>query len=242
MDAIKTFIVDSKSSTNPELSSQVSTRISQLRQWAQSLREAQPSDDEQWQQVIKMIDYQCLCAKSFLQGIYQLPGVTGESNELWLEPRGLTGIIIDENMPAAAISAALSAALICHNPVKLAVHPQLKIYVKGMLNQLLGRFCAKDAAMLIDWRQWPELLQDPSLKVVCMAATKDNLIRANRLLAIREGSLVMFLSETDPYLPSFSSETFCIGLCTEKVCTINTTAIGGNASLLELAATAIPMN
>jgi delta 1-pyrroline-5-carboxylate dehydrogenase len=36
--------------------------------------------------------------------------------------------------------------------------------------------------------------------------------------------------------------TFCIGFGTEKTCTINTTAIGGNASLLELGATDITKN
>lgn len=239
MEMLKTYLSDSKATSNPQLSEIVGTRINKLRQWAQSIREAQPSDDRQWQESVAMIDFQCLNAKKFLQGIYQMPGVTGESNELWIEPRGLTAIIVDQDMPAAALSGMLSTALLCRNPVKVTVHPQLKPYADGMLKQLIGRFVDVDDVTVVSWEQKEQLLNESELKIVALASKDyEQLIQINRQLAQREGIVVPLICETDPYLATINNGTFCISFGTEKTCTINTTAIGGNASLLELGATA----
>ncbi|CAG9001494.1 MAG: hypothetical protein CENE_03514 [Candidatus Celerinatantimonas neptuna] len=236
MDVLNHSLLDSKQSNFPMLSQNVAERLNKLRQWNQSLRESQSSNDTQWKELIAMIDYQCQCVKSFLQGIHHLPGVTGESNELWLEPRGETLIIIDESMPAVALGAALCAALASDNPVRLSVHPDLQSYQQGCLDQLLGRFINKERVVTFDYNDWRNQLKEPSVKVACIAAKESMLIEANQVLANREGPVVILLHDSDPMLPSFSTPTFCLGFNTEKTCTINTTAIGGNASLLEMGA------
>lgn len=236
MDLLNPSLSDSKQSNVPMLSQHVATRLNKLRQWNQSLRESQSSNDTQWQELIAMIEYQCQCAKSFLQGIHYLPGVTGESNELWLEPRGETLIIIDESMPAAALGAALCCALVSHNQVRLLVHPYLHDYQQGCLTQLLGRFVNKEQVLAFDYNDWKNQLKEPSVKVACIAAKESMLIEANQVLANRQGPIVMLLHDSDPMLPHFSAATFCLGFNTEKTCTVNTTAIGGNASLLEMGA------
>lgn len=239
MEMLKTYLSDSIATSNPQLSEIVGTRINKLRQWAQSVRESQPSDDRQWQECVAMIDYQCLSAKKFLQGIYQMPGVTGESNELWIEPRGLSAVIIDEDMPAAAISGMISAALLCRNKVKVAAHPQLKPYAEGMLKQLMGRFVAAGEVSIVSWEQKEQLLNEPELRIVALGSKNNELIISlNRQLAMRDGIIVPLICETDPYLTTINNASFCINFGVEKTCTINTTAIGGNASLLELGATA----
>ena len=56
----------------------------------------------------------------------------------------------------------------------------------------------------------------------------------NRQLAQRDGSIITPVVETDPMnLPVLSRSDFLLRLVTERTRTINLTAIGGNASLME---------
>jgi delta 1-pyrroline-5-carboxylate dehydrogenase len=57
----------------------------------------------------------------------------------------------------------------------------------------------------------------------------------NRELAKREGAICTFVSETDlQALPVSHDPCLVLRFVTERTCTINITAVGGNASLLEL--------
>jgi delta 1-pyrroline-5-carboxylate dehydrogenase len=59
--------------------------------------------------------------------------------------------------------------------------------------------------------------------------------RFNQLLAEREGQLAQLIYEGDLQAYSLLSEpTLCLRFITERTRTINITAVGGNASLLEL--------
>ncbi|MFM2481038.1 hypothetical protein [Celerinatantimonas sp. YJH-8] len=234
MDITNKILTDSLNSSNPELSQTIALRINQMRQWAQSLRESQSEQDPMWQKAIMMIDYQCRCAKQHLQGIHQLPGVTGESNELWLEPRGKTAIIIGPSMPVKAITATLTATLISGNQAILFIHETFQPYTNGLIEQIKNRFAPPDAIELCNYQDWSKNIKDPEIKMVCIAAPKDEIINANRILSTREGEIIPLLYDSDEKLPQFSKDSFCIHFNTEKVCTINTTAIGGNASLLEI--------
>lgn len=234
MDNVNKIITDSLDNSSHKYSALITSRINHLLQWAQSLRESQAENDPIWLQMISMIEYQCRCAKKYLQIVRQLPGVTGETNELWLEPRGDTAIIIDDSMPPKAITAALTATLVSGNKAALFIDGSLHSYQKLLLDQLLGRFIKASSVQVQAFSNWAEVIIQPHIKVVCIAGKDELVIHANQMLAKREGPIASLVYDTYEMLPVFSDESFCINFNTEKTCTINTAAIGGNASLLEM--------
>lgn len=209
--------------------------INQLRQWAQSVRESQDITIAQWQRTIEIIEFHCQCANKYLQGIYQLPGVTGEKNELWFESRGLTAIIIDQGMEIDALAAALTAALVNGNPVNVCVHPTLEPYANQLLHQLKGRFIPADMMTILPWENRNQAIESPVLRLACLAGSSDVIYNIAQRLAERQGIIIPIVIEMDPSLKTtFSDPRLSTLFGCEKTYTVNTSAIGGNTTLLEM--------
>ncbi|MDR9828238.1 1-pyrroline-5-carboxylate dehydrogenase [Vibrio sp. FNV 38] len=173
-------------------------------------------------------------SRQWVEKTHQLQGPTGETNELYLAPRGVTLLVAQEECRHAqiALTAQLIAALIAGNSVVL---------------------CIKDRgfAELIDhaWRDTnvsPYLVQCFSLESYQEFVEFDirsagyvgrecGAIEFNRNIAERNGVIIPTVVESDfVSLATTQDPALVLRFCTERTRTINITAVGGNATLLEL--------
>lgn len=164
----------------------------------------------------------------------ELPGPTGESNALYLNGRGLVLLLGTETGSETLVAVQLLAALACGNAVVLR-WPGQESWL-GQLVEVLQQAGVPKALLAADSHTpEAELLNHPDLRLVITGCSPEQAIRLNRALAMQEGVLLQLVAETDLQLCTLlTSPDFLLRLVTEKTRTINTTAVGGNATLLEL--------
>ncbi|WP_394244977.1 1-pyrroline-5-carboxylate dehydrogenase [Vibrio astriarenae] len=163
-----------------------------------------------------------------------LSGPTGETNELYLAPRGVTLLVQQEECLSARIAlvAQLVAAVVAGNSVVVCS-------------------CDREFTKIIDsaWsltQASTHLIQTSSLesyaefigldiRTAGYVGSESGAIEFNRNVAKREGIIVPVVAETDLMaLPMAQDPMLALRFCTERTRTINITAVGGNATLLEL--------
>lgn len=173
-------------------------------------------------------------ASTLLAETHQLVGPTGETNELYTAGRGVALIIQDENSSQAksATMAQMTAALIAGNSVILCsddaeLSKQLEAaYTQSSLPTNLVQFTSLDA--------YHQLLES-DVRSVGYVGNIEVERSINRQLSKREGAIVGLVSETDlAAIPVAHDPHLSLRFITERTRTINITAVGGNATLLEL--------
>ncbi len=192
-----------------------------------ALQKAQPS-------LASVVSYHIAQASALLAETHQLVGPTGETNELYTAGRGVALIIqndVSEQAQKSAV-AQLTAALIagntvilCSDDVKLSEKLEAA-YMQSSLPMNLVQFAPLDA--------YHQLL-DQDVRSVGYVGKPEVELNINRQLAKREGAIVGLVSETDlAALPAALDPHLSLRFITERTRTINITAVGGNATLLEL--------
>lgn len=192
-----------------------------------ALQKAQPS-------LGAVVSYHLERASALLAESHQLVGPTGETNELYTAGRGVA-LIIQGDMSEPAQKAALAqvtAALIAGNSVVFCSDDtdfsrQLETaYMQSSLPMNLLQFAPLDA--------YQQLLES-DVRSVGYVGTTEVERNINRQLAKREGAIVSLVSETDfAATPVAHDPHLSLRFITERTRTINITAVGGNATLLEL--------
>jgi delta 1-pyrroline-5-carboxylate dehydrogenase len=174
-----------------------------------------------------------------LEPVIALPGPTGESNELYLTGRGVVLVLGNEQSTHSLITCQLLAALACGNAV--ALHwPEQAEWSSALVDACHQSGVPKGALVLSEATSSKDLLQTPDLRLVISSGTPEQIIALNRTLAAQDGVLIQLVAETDTTnCPQLVSPDFLLRLVTEKTRTINTTAVGGNATLLELGSSAV---
>lgn len=173
-----------------------------------------------------------------LDPVMALPGPTGESNELYLTGRGAALLLGHEETTHTIIVCQLLAALACGNAVTLC-WPDQADWSAELVNACHQAGVPRGVLALADVTRQDELLQTPDLRLVITSGAPDQVTVLNRTLADMEGILIQLVAETDLLnCPQLISPDFLLRLITEKTRTINTTAVGGNATLLELGSSA----
>lgn len=174
-----------------------------------------------------------------LEPVLSLPGPTGESNELYLTGRGTALVLGSPQSTATAVACQLLAALACGNT--LVLHwPEQAEWSQALVNLCHQAGVPRGVLMLNNTDQFPSLLQLPDLRLVMASGSDEQVIALNRTLAAQDGMLVQLVAETDRKdYTELVSPDFLMRLVTEKTRTINTTAVGGNATLLELGSSAV---
>jgi len=174
-----------------------------------------------------------------LDSVLSLPGPTGESNELYLTGRGTALLLGNPQSTATAVACQLLAALACGNTVVLH-WPEQAEWCQALVDRCHQAGIPRGALMLNNTDQLPSLLLLPDLRLVITSGTDEQVIALNRTLAAQDGMLVQLVAETDRKdYTELVSPDFLLRLVTEKTRTINTTAVGGNATLLELGSSAV---
>lgn len=173
-------------------------------------------------------------AKEHLQHPHVLPGPTGETNELYLVSLGVCLIDTnEENEPLWLLP--MFAALISGNSVVVSASKKHHILMQKLQN-MFSKYKLNFLLSVVQDEEWLELLTSDNIAVVSSLNADVRVKKLANLLAHRSGALIRFIYDTD--LVAYCSRRShydLIEFSTEKTRTINITAIGGNASLLELA-------
>ncbi|MEH6452707.1 MAG: aldehyde dehydrogenase family protein [Psychromonas sp.] len=182
-----------------------------------------------------MVNFQCENALQQVSQTIVMPGPTGESNELSCAGRGAFVISAEESSDLTAIAGQISAVLVTGNTVFICLPETSKFSAITLKNQLQTAGCPEGVVEAIDYKELNGIISHTSVAGIAYAGNAENTQILARTLAARDGLLAQLIAETDPQLlPVVSSPTYAFRFITERTCTINITAVGGNAMLLEL--------
>lgn len=169
-----------------------------------------------------------------LDEVQRMIGATGESNDLYVTARGKTMVIGGESARAMAVLGQLIAALLTGNEVILHCPSQVDMCEEAA-KILYNVGISDDVLSVANDSQTITLLYIDRLAQVAVAGSQAEVQSISQELANTDGILTQVIAVTD--MEGFSemlSLDYLHRFVTERVITINTTAIGGNASLLEL--------
>lgn len=175
-----------------------------------------------------------LSAAPKLDEVHRMTGATGESNDLYVTARGKTMVIGGESARAMAVLGQLIAALLTGNEVILHCPSQIDMCDEAA-KILYNAGISDDVLSVANDSQTVTLLYIDRLAQVAVAGSHAEVQEVSQELANTDGILTQVIAVTD--MVDFSdmlSMDYLHRFVTERVITINTTAIGGNASLLEL--------
>lgn len=167
-----------------------------------------------------------------------LPGPTGEANSLRWSGRGLIGICAEKTpntLPQEACNPAIAAqlftALATGNVVVLQASNK---YTHRLHSALLNAGVTPDAVQ-ISSASTEELAGCEAFHAYAFCGQNADVIALNAQLAQRDGMLAQLISETDfDAYATLTSLDYPWRFVTESTLSVNTTAVGGNATLLEL--------
>ncbi|WP_372881644.1 aldehyde dehydrogenase family protein [Psychromonas sp.] len=183
----------------------------------------------------QMIEFQCNNALQEVSETLLMPGPTGETNELYCAGRGVFVVSADADLPASVIVGQISAALVTGNTVVLCFPDNNALKSSELSAQLLAAGCPKDVVEYVNYEDFKEILKNEKTAGLAYAGQLKTSQRLARLLAEREGLLAQLIVECDCItLPVIACPAYILRFVTEKTRSINITAIGGNAKLLEL--------
>ncbi len=175
-----------------------------------------------------------LSAAPRLDDVQRITGATGESNDLYVTARGKTMVIGGETAKAMAILGQLIAALLTGNEVILHCPRQAEMCAEAA-KVLYEAGISDDVLSVANDSQTITLLHIDRLAQVAVAGSPAEIQEISQALANTDGILTQVIAVTDMEgLSDMLTPDYLYRFVTERVRTINTTAIGGNASLLEL--------
>ncbi len=228
---IITQIIDSAlSQGHPEWADHsFSQRVEKLLQWSNHLAE----HPDFGVLAAKMVRFQCQRALNLIAEAELMPGPTGESNELYTAPRGVFYITSDNKASVVAIVGQITAALAAGNAIIVALQNEEAMIASVIVEGLHQANVPKLTVQQVNATETD--VDDVRLAGVCFVGSKQKEIELNQQLAKRDGLLAQLIAETDQErLVNITDPHFVLRFITERTRTINVTAVGGNATLLEL--------
>lgn len=169
-----------------------------------------------------------------LDEVQRMTGATGESNDLYLTARGKTMVIGTKSARSMPILGQLVAALLTGNEVILHC-PGLDEMCAEAASVLYAAGISDDVLSVANDSQTITLLHIDRLAQVAVTGSMNEVQEISQTLASTDGILTQVIAVTDMEgMTEMFTPDYLYRFMTERVKTINTTAIGGNASLLEL--------
>lgn len=182
----------------------------------------------------KRLFHHLLSAAPKLDEVQWMTGATGESNELYVTARGKSIVTGGDSAKTIAILGQLVAALLTGNEVILHCLSQEDMCAEAA-KILYDAGISDDVLSVANDSQTVTLLHIDRLAQVAIAGSASEVQSVSQTLASSDGILTQVIAITDMEgLSDMLTLDYLYRFVTERVRTINTTAIGGNASLLEL--------
>ncbi|XQW85574.1 bifunctional proline dehydrogenase/L-glutamate gamma-semialdehyde dehydrogenase PutA [Thalassotalea piscium] len=164
--------------------------------------------------------------KQLTQPLY-LPGPTGESNTLFLESRGTIASLHCADTPFNFWIMSLISALAAGNCVVATVDQDF-IAEARMIEQLLVQAgLPKGVFQVVELGYLPSILVHPALAGAVVANESPYKKLIGETIAARKGAIL-------PLITAYTNKDLFYRMVTEKTVTIDTTAAGGNASLMTM--------
>lgn len=202
-----------------------------LQEWATSFEEQSTIDEL----ATKMVNYQVKQASALISETIEMPGPTGEVNQLSTSGRGIFVIAAHQEVSITAIVGLMSAALIAGNTVILSLSEQQHAIATQLCTSLHQLGVDTAIASVIEHSELIPLIKSPSIAGVALIGNNTEVIEMNQCLASRQGQIAQLITETDcQNLPTLTDNYLLFRFITEKTQTVNITAVGGNATLLAL--------
>lgn len=163
-----------------------------------------------------------------LQRPVTLPGPTGELNTLTLEPRGTLALLRDNTSSFSHWLLSIITALAAGNAIVTAVEEADLAEAEACIKALVASGMPPHLLAVIRLDCLTTLLAHHDLSGAIIEVSSALKPLAGELVAAREGAIL-------PLITAPADERMLHRLVTEKTITINTTAAGGNASLMTMA-------
>ncbi|WP_100643741.1 bifunctional proline dehydrogenase/L-glutamate gamma-semialdehyde dehydrogenase PutA [Alteromonas facilis] len=157
----------------------------------------------------------------------QLPGPTGEFNELRLEPRGVILGYGDTSVTFEYWVLSLVTALATGNTLVAVVSDAFYAEIEAIKGYLVDAGAPESILQIARTQHLTQLLAHPELNAVVVDSQNNHNEFFCSQLAKREGPIL-------PVITSEYMDNLIIRLMTEKTVSIDTTASGGNTSLMTL--------
>lgn len=202
-----------------------------LQRWSDEMKKEVGADELN----ASMVKYQINNGLPFISEETLMPGATGESNHLFTAGRGVFVVCCNESAPIVSLVGLVCSTLLAGNCIILSFADTQAPAAKMLLSTLFSAGVPKFVAQVAPLGATPLLITNTATAGIAYAGDNAEALTINQQLASRKGLLAQLVSETD--LTDFSHITdsyFILRFITEKVRSINITAIGGNAALLAL--------
>jgi len=156
-----------------------------------------------------------------------LPGPTGESNTLYLEPRGILVCFADKAVTFEYWVLSIVTALATGNIVVSVVSDEFYEEALAFSDKFIASGAATYVFQVAKLNHLGALLMDKSLAGVVVDSNTERTTNISSMLAKRQGAIL-------PMITAEYSDKLIQRLMTEKTVSIDTTASGGNTSLMTL--------
>lgn len=156
-----------------------------------------------------------------------LPGPTGESNLLYLEPRGCVVCYADQDTTFSFWLMSIVSALAAGNTVITAVSNRFFEEAQAIRDNLLLCGIAESVLQVVKHDTLNALLHHDDISGTVVDSNSARMGYFSKQLAERDGAIL-------PVISAEYNDTLIQRLVTEKTVSIDTTASGGNTSLMTL--------
>jgi RHH-type proline utilization regulon transcriptional repressor/proline dehydrogenase/delta 1-pyrroline-5-carboxylate dehydrogenase len=157
-----------------------------------------------------------------------LPGPTGESNQLSLEGRGIVALVLDKGTQPTESLKLIFSALLAGNAVVTLAGQSLDRNMDNHINNFIRSGLPENMLARLPLESARLILTNPKIHCVLVPVASESVKDVRRLLATSEGALI-------PLIREHNHRRLLNRLVVEKTITIDTTAAGGNASLMAAA-------
>ncbi|WJG09036.1 bifunctional proline dehydrogenase/L-glutamate gamma-semialdehyde dehydrogenase PutA [Aliiglaciecola sp. LCG003] len=207
----------------------LTARVSWVRQLLAKLARVDIIDElaDNLDQTLAISRAQLSKIEKMLKNPKNLPGPTGESNTLYLEPRGVLVCFADEQVTFEYWTLSIVTALATGNVV-IAVVSDLFFDEANEFKNKWASLGAPDAALQVAKLSHLEtLLAAPELAGVVLDSQSHSRAFMSQKLAQRDGAIL-------PVITAEYQDNLIQRLLTEKTISVDTTASGGNTKLMTL--------
>ncbi|WP_416307449.1 bifunctional proline dehydrogenase/L-glutamate gamma-semialdehyde dehydrogenase PutA [Neptunicella sp. SCSIO 80796] len=207
----------------------LNTRISAVRQLLAKISKVDIVEElaEDLNRTLSTARSQLISIERHLRNPKQLPGPTGESNVLYLEPRGILVCFADKNVTFEYWALSVVTALATGNVVISVVSDLFYEEAIEFRNQFVATGSPEGVLQVAKLGHLEALLSEQKLAGVVIDSNSDRSAYITQKLAEREGVIL-------PVITAEYNDNLIQRLLTEKTLSIDTTASGGNTSLMTL--------